>query len=323
MPCLTDEQLTHFDEEGYLLVRGMLDVDKVIQPIIDEYHGVLDNLARELYQVGQIASTYDDLPFGKRLTQIVVESGQIHAQYFDFSLPQTGIEADTPFWAGPAVFRCITDPTLLDVAELIVGPEIWSNPVQHVRLKPPERLVPKDHNGQALVSATNWHQDSGVVLPEADASKVLTVWFPLNEATLENGCLQIMPKSHRSGLHTHCPGHPSGLRIPEQLMDMESAMPVPMQPGDVLFLTRHTIHGSLSNHSDDVRWSFDLRYNPVGQTTGRDIFPGFVARSRANPESVLRDPAAWEKLWRDTRDQLAQEAHTPFNRWSADAAVCA
>jgi phytanoyl-CoA hydroxylase len=217
MPCLTDEQLTHFDEEGYLLVRGMLDVDKVIQPIIDEYHGVLDNLARELYQAGQIASTYDDLPFGKRLTQIVVESGQIHAQYFDFSLPQTGIEADTPFWAGPAVFRCITDPTLLDVAESIVGPEIWSNPVQHVRLKPPERLVPKDHNGQALVSATNWHQDSGVVLPEADASKVLTVWFPLNEATLENGCLQIMPQSHRSGLHTHCPGHPSGLRIPRAI----------------------------------------------------------------------------------------------------------
>ena len=97
MPCLTDEQLAHFDEEGYLLVRGMLDVDEIIQPIIDEYHGVLDKLARELYQAGQIASAYDDLPFGKRLTQIVVESGQIHAQYFDFSLPQTGIDADTPF----------------------------------------------------------------------------------------------------------------------------------------------------------------------------------------------------------------------------------
>ena len=81
--------------------------------------------------------------------------------------------------------------------------------------------------------------------------------------------------------------------------------------------------GSLANNSDDVRWSFDLRYNPIGQPTGRDLFPGFVARSRANPESVLRDPATWEKLWRDTRDRLAQEEHTPFNRWSADAAVCA
>jgi phytanoyl-CoA hydroxylase len=323
MPFLSREQLAHFKEEGYLLVRGMLDVEEVIQPIIDEYHGVLDKLAHELYAAGHIESTYNDLPFGKRLTQIVVDSGEVHAQYFDFSLPQNGIEADTPFWAGPAVFRCLSNPALLDVAESIVGPEIWSNPVQHVRIKPPERLVPKDHNGQALVTATSWHQDSGVVLPEADTSNVLTVWFPLNEATLENGCLQIMPNSHRQGTHTHCPGHPGGLRVPEQVMDMDSAMPVPMQPGDVLFLTRHTIHGSLSNHSDDVRWSFDLRYNPIGQTTGRDIFPGFIARSKAQPENVLSDPVVWEKIWRDTRNRLALEEQVVFNRWSADAAVCA
>jgi len=106
-------------------------------------------------------------------------------------------------------------------------------------------------------------------------------------------------------------------------MALESAMPVPMQPGDVLFLTQHTIHGSLANESDDLRWSFDLRYNPIGQSSGRDLFPGFVARSKADPASVLRDPVAWEKLWRDTRDRLAREEHAPFNRWSADAAVCA
>ena len=323
MSFLSERQLDHFAAEGYLLVRGLLDVEKVIQPIIDEYHGVLDRLAYELCAEGRIDSSYDDLPFGQRLTQIVVDSGDIHAQYFDFSLPQTGIQSNTPFWAGPAVFHCITDPTLLDVAESIVGPEIWSNPVQHVRLKPPERLVPKNHNGQALVSATSWHQDNGVVLPEADESEVLTVWFPLNEATVENGCLQIIPGSHRQGLHTHCPGHTGGLRIPEQFMALESAMPVPMQPGDVLFLTQHTIHGSLANESDDLRWSFDLRYNPIGQSSGRDLFPGFVARSKADPASVLRDPVAWEKLWRDTRDRLAREEHAPFNRWSADATVCA
>ena len=323
MPFLTAEQMEHFEEEGYLLLRGMLDVDAVIQPIIDEYYGVLDNLARELYATGQIESTYDELPFGQRLTRIVIDSGQIHAQYFDFSLPQTGIEPDTPFWAGPAVFNCLTHPDLLDAAESVVGPEIWSNPVQHVRLKPPERLVPRDHNGQALVSATSWHQDNGVVLSEADQSQVLTVWFPLNPATIENGCLQVMPRSHRAGLHTHCPGGTSGLRIPEQFMDMDSALPLPMDPGDVLLLTQHTIHGSLVNESDDVRWSFDLRYNAIGQATGRDFYPGFVARSKARPASVLRDPLAWEQLWRDTRDRLAREEQAVFNRWSADAAVCA
>ena len=61
----------------------------------------------------------------------------------------------------------------------------------------------------------------------------------------------------------------------------------------------------------------------IGQATGRDFFPGFVARSKARPASVLRDPLAWEQLWRDTRDRLAREEQAVFNRWSADAAVCA
>ena len=137
---------------------------------LDALKGVLcvDTLARALYATGQIESTYADLPFGHRLTQIIIDSGQIHAQYFDFSLPQTGVAPDTPFWAGPAVFNCLTDPDLLDAAESIVGPEIWSNPVQHVRIKPPERHLPKNQYGNPVLGATQWHQDHGVVTEEAD-----------------------------------------------------------------------------------------------------------------------------------------------------------
>ena len=36
---------------------------------------------------------------------------------------------------------------------------------------------------------------------------------------------------------------------------------------------KHTIHGSLPNVSDEIRWSLDLRYNPTGQPTGRPEFP--------------------------------------------------
>ena len=99
---------------------------------------------------------------------------------------------------------------------------------------------------------------------------------------------------------------------------------MPMQPGDVLFLTSRTIHGSLSNNSDDVRWSFDLRYNPIGQPTGRGAFPGFVARSSVDPTSELRDPAEWEALWRQARDRLAvEQVKGPFNRWDPNDPVCA
>ncbi len=55
---------------------------------------------------------------------------------------------------------------------------------------------------------------------------------------------------------------------------------------------KHTIHGSPPNVSDRIRWSLDLRSNPIGQPIGRPEFPGFVARSRLDPESELRDPEA-------------------------------
>jgi ectoine hydroxylase-related dioxygenase (phytanoyl-CoA dioxygenase family) len=96
-----------------------------------------------------------------------------------------------------------------------------------------------------------------------------------------------------------------------------------MKRGDVLFLTKLTVHASHSNHSDNIRWSFDLRYNPIGQPTGRGSFPGFVARSRQHPTSELQDPAQWHQLWANARHKLATEGAGVFNRWNADNPVCA
>lgn len=109
------------------------------------YHDVLDQLAHELYEAGEIPSHYEELPFGDRVTRIYAETGRIHSQYFDFSLPQAGsLKPDTPFGTGPAVFRSMADPNLLNYVECFIGPEIYSNPVQHECVKPPERLVSRN-----------------------------------------------------------------------------------------------------------------------------------------------------------------------------------
>ena len=105
MPSMTKEQLEHFDHFGFVTAEGVLDPEDVIDPVIDEYASVLDSLADELYDDGKISSTYEDLEFGERVTQIYAESDEVHNGYFDFSLPQGGITEDTPFWAGPAVFK--------------------------------------------------------------------------------------------------------------------------------------------------------------------------------------------------------------------------
>jgi hypothetical protein len=318
---LTSDQVEQFQREGYLLIEHMFDPEADIDPIIAEYEGVLDALAGQLHAQQQISSTYADLPFGRRLIEIYKESGAVHAQYFDFSLPQSDVREDTPFWVGPAVFAMMRNEKLLDAVESIIGPEIYSNPVQHVRLKPPEHLTPKDAEGHIQLGKTPVHQDNGVVLPEADQTDMLTVWFPLWDATVENGCLAVWPQSHRQGLLDHCPGH-GGLRIPGKLLNGK-ARSLPMRRGDALLMHKLTIHASHANHSDNIRWSFDLRYNPIGQPTGRSSFPGFIARSRKNPASELRDPAEWARLWHAARHTLATEGMGPFNRWSADSPVCA
>jgi hypothetical protein len=88
-------------------------------------------------------------------------------------------------------------------------------------------------------------------------------------------------------------------------------------------MTRRTLHCSLPNKSNHIRWSFDLRYNPTGQPTGRGAFPGFIARSDADPASELRDPGIWTDLWLEARRALADGDTPRFNRWDANAPVCA
>jgi hypothetical protein len=321
MAFLTQEQVKQFHEDGFLLVENLFNPEEDLDPVIEEYKTVLDNLANELYKKGDVASTYAELPFGHRLIEIYKDSGKVHAQYFDFSLPQADVKEDTPLWVGPAVFNTLRNEKLLDAVESIIGSEIYSNPVQHVRLKPPEAVTPKDAEGRVQLGKTPVHQDNGVVLPEADRTDMLTVWFPLWDATVENGCLVVWPGSHRQGLLDHCPAL-GGLQIPGSLLNGK-AKSMPMKRGDALFMHRLTIHASHANHSNNVRWSFDLRYNPIGQPTGRGYFPGFIARSRKNPETELRDPAAWAQLWHEARSKLAMEGMGQFNRWSTDNPVCA
>ena len=82
-------------------------------------------------------------------------------------------------------------------------------------------------------------------------------------------------------------------------------MPLEVGAGGAVLLHRLTEHGSFDNLSDDIRWSFDLRYQPLGQPTGRSAFPGFVARSTANLEQVLTDHAQWAHLWWEAWDRIA------------------
>ena len=328
---LDQTALEQFEADGFLVVEGVLDLARDVQPILDEYAALLDRLASKWYLEGKIGSRYSELPFLKRLSHVardLADHGESFHPYLDISLQlEDGkLREDAPIHLGPAVFGLLTSSRLLDVVESIIGSEITCHPTQHVRMKLPEEFVEGiTHNGQmnSMVGATEWHQDQGVFLPEADESNVLTAWVPMTGATVANGCLMVVPRSQEDGLATHCP-QAGNLYVPDQFIPFERIIPVPVKLGDVLLLNNQTLHASLSNKSDDVRWSFDLRYVPTGNPTGRPSeFPSFVARSRQEPETELRDADAWAAMWLETRAWLAGVVEVPqLTRWSADAPVC-
>jgi phytanoyl-CoA hydroxylase len=316
-----------FQEEGYLVVEDVLDVERDIEPVVREYEALLDEEIARWHAEGKIPSTYEDLPFARRLAAFLTDAGQTAYQAFDITLPVRRSAKESRMHVGPAVFGLLTNPHLLDVIEQLIGPEILSNPIQHVRIKPPEAILPADLHKGSIVGQTDWHQDQGTALPEVDDTELLTVWLPITDATLENGCLCVVPRSHTGGLRTHCPARPGsgamGLRIPEELRGTDFT-PVPIRRGGALFLHRRTMHASLRNLSDGARWSFDLRYQPVGQPTGRPWFPSFVVRSRKDPSSELHEWGGWAELWRQARERLAASgtALEP-TRWDGSDAICA
>ncbi len=320
---ITRSALDQFEEDGYVVGEGILDPDEDLQPVIDEYSELLDRLAEQWHSEGVLSSAYEDLPFGERLSEIARETEGRYVNWLDISLPQKGIQPDTPMHHGSAVFELLRNPRLLDAVEQFVGPEIFSNPVQHVRIKPPERYLPESARNGSLAGRTFWHQDLGVVTEEADDSNILTVWLPVTEATEDNGCLVVGRGSHANGLGLHCyTGDPDRQGIPQEHRAGEQVA-VPMRPGDALFMNKLTMHASLPNVSDDIRWSFDLRYNPTGEATGRRWFPGFVARSRSNPDSELRDAETWAERWRSARAELASSDTPGFQRWDPNDPQCA
>ncbi len=314
---LTPAQIEQFGSQGYLVVEDLVDA-ATLKAVRDEYASLMDDLYAGWLAEGRVSPLPDDAGFWDKLA-VAVRAGFDWYQPFDISLPHADITEDTPMHFGPAVFDMVTHHRILDLVEDLIGGEITSSPIQHVRIKPPQNVVPASE-GRAHVVATEWHQDLGVTNEEADQTQFITVWLAITDATIENGCLQVAP-GNWTELLPHCPIGQIG--IPESEVP-PNAKPLPVRAGGAVIFHPRTPHASLQNKSAGFRWSFDLRYNVSGQPTGRSQFPEFVARSRQSADSVLTDWRAWKDMWEASRLDLATAPHfNQHGRWSADSPYCA
>src|SRR5207247_8645315 len=115
-------------------------------------------------------------------------------------------------------------------------------------------------------------------------------------ARVENGCMQFVPGSHHFGPVPHeSREHYLQIRADYLEPHLSRAVPIEVDPGDVVLFHNLLFHQGLPNRSRTIRWSLDWRYQDATQPTLR-AERGHIARSCRDPASVVSSAAEWARL---------------------------
>jgi len=130
-----------------------------------------------------------------------------------------------------------------------------------------------------------WHQDRWTDL---DRDPLVTIWMGLDPATVENGCVQIIPGSHKRLIN---PEHPSGFLTEEQAKELcppEKRVFLTLEAGEVVLLHNWLLHGSDKNRSAQSRRAFSVCYmHGATQSKHRGAgFPIVFGEGALSPDTV-------------------------------------
>jgi phytanoyl-CoA hydroxylase len=317
MSKLSEEQLSFFDQEGYLMVPDVFTPED-LAPLRNEIDDIVNLEAQRLHVAGKLHDTHAGTSFEHRLGLIYQDKPELAQEIIRAITGRAG-----GGHSGKGLFDLITHPGLLGTIESILGPEIVGSSVYRIRPKVPG--MPK--------GVVPWHQDSGYFHQHCDQELILTCWFPLVDATIENGCLQVFPRAHKTDIFRHHTGGPGGyLVITDEDMPSGEGISVPVPLGGVLLITNRTPHCSTENTTDVVRWSVDLRYQSADIPNNVGEFPeqfdpersvheiacyppeaDFVVKSPKNPESEVKSSEDFS----ETRQRYEDMRPPGPARWEA------
>ena len=203
-----------------------------------------------------------------------------------------------------------THPRLVSYLQQLVGPDIV--------LKSTRLLYKHGHTGAFV----DWHQDG--ITEEITDDRAPAVWLGITEATAENGCLRVVPRSQQVGLIPH-ETHPEPEQAPRQgwarghaLGDELSGVFASMPPGldpphDVVMrageMSMHhplVFHGSNPNQSDGPRIGLSAVYSATAILDKRyAVTPGNSEEPGGAVTVVCGDPPAGVEL-------VAEPPQAPF-----------
>jgi ectoine hydroxylase-related dioxygenase (phytanoyl-CoA dioxygenase family) len=271
---LSQEQMDFYQEEGYLIVENVF-TPSDFEPFIGELNALIDQKAKKAQSQGKLECLFEDEPFARRLACL---GKQIDLKEI---WPYTFLK-----YHSAEFFALMSHPALLTIIESVIGPEILTHSQFTLRAKLPRQEA----------TVVPWHQDLAYLKADAVDSDMVNTWIPLVDATTENGCMQMIPKSHKLGLIEHKGSKYYPFGIQEEDLPSEGIVTCEVPQGGVILASNRTIHRSIANVSDHVRWSIDIRYCNPEQPTGRSAVPGFISQSLKRPDAFTTEYAQWKNL---------------------------
>ncbi|MBW7452955.1 phytanoyl-CoA dioxygenase family protein [Paenibacillus sepulcri] len=191
-------------------------------------------------------------------------------EIFEEQLAQKGSklsdELDTPHFRDERLLDYLLSDEVLDLVEPIIGPNIglWSS---HFICKDP-----------VVGRPTPWHEDSTYWKGRLSSfDKIITVWLAIDRSWKENGCMRVIPGTHRNGFSEYEDIDAAKNLFATQIknVDESEAVYFELEQGECSLHDSRIIHGAEANKSPYRRCGYTMRYFSTEAKVVPEKNPGF------------------------------------------------
>jgi len=228
-PHITDQQLATFKETGVVRLGQVISTSE------------LEGLRQRI----------DDIMLGRQPFSGMMQLDSETGQYGDMPAQTAGHKGATLNYrkiegleADPLFLAYLSKPLIRSLATRILGPQV--SIFRSMFMNKPA--------GKGTVLP--WHQDGGSNW-NLTGDPLVTIWLALDPATKENGCVQVIPGSHRLGLLSEY-GHTITAEQQARYCPQERQELLQLRPGEAVLLHNWVLHASGTNSSGMSRRAFSV-----------------------------------------------------------------
>lgn len=166
-------------------------------------------------------------------------------------------ELDMPHVRDARLLDVLLDDRVLDLVEPITGPDIvlWSSGF----------ICKLPYVGPP----TPWHSDTAYWEGRLDSNeRIVTVWLAIDRSSAENGCMRVVPGSHRNPESSYRMRDPEATFFRSEAVDVDesAAVDLELEPNHCSLHDGRILHGARANTSPHRRAGYTMRYLPAGTT---------------------------------------------------------